>query len=85
MEVWPKPKSMFAEALEGYRYGFAASIIVCHLALLQRDSYQIADRHGSPSREVLAMDGNLALEYALRDAGMFEKRQVPMLPVNFWV
>lgn len=95
VEVWPKPKSMYERLMDAKKAtdpdsDEAASIIgALWLALFQSDSDQfIMDHQRSgnllSSGMILAMDENVALEYALHDAKMLQK-QMPLLPADFWV
>lgn len=96
VESWPKPKSLL-ERLMGAKKAAdteeTSSIVTAlWLALFQSDSNRILNQQGSPmnlfsSGVVLAMDENLALEYALREClGTSAARSaVPLLPADFWV
>jgi len=98
VEVWPKPKSMYERLMDAKKSmdtepdDKASLISALWLALFQSDSKRILDNQGSvnlfSSGVVLAMDENLALEYALREClgtTVLSSKGVPLLPPNFWV
>jgi ClpP class serine protease len=93
VEVWPKPKSMYERLMRAKQATDAdsdetASIIgALWLALFQSGYYGITDQQRAllSSGMVLAMDENLALEYALHDARMLQRQLEPLLPADFWV
>lgn len=96
VEAWPKPKSMYERLMNAMKSTETESddkssiISALWLALFQSNSNHILGR-GSvnlvSSGVVLALDENLALEYALREyLGSSTRRSgMPLLPPDFWV
>ena len=96
VEAWPKPKSMVERLMNAKKATDTESedkssiISALWLALFQSDSNRILGKGSSnlfSSGVVLAMDENLALEYALRECvGSSTPRSgMPLLPPDFWV
>lgn len=97
VESWPKQKSLVERLMSATgsspQEDETATIVgALWLALFQSDSKRILDQQQSPvnlfsSGVVLAVDENLALEYALREClgSTVSRGAVPMLPADFWV
>lgn len=96
VESWPKPKTMYERLMSAKKNTDAddtpsSLISALWLALFESDSKQIL-KQGSAgnlfsSGVVLALDENLALEYALREClgASTPGKGLPLLPPDFWV
>ena len=94
MEAWPKPKSIYERLMNTKKAtdpdldDKASLICAVWLALFQSETDRILGQ-GSPNSSgvVLAMDENVALEYALREclSTSAPNKLMPLLPNEFWV